>query len=89
METQLGGREFSSYARAVLLDAPIPEPRHAVRTIITQRHMSEFEANKARQLSWIGNNLNQLAKVANTSGASLEIFMALLSLERSARRIAA
>jgi len=80
-----GGIDASSYVRAAALGAP-PSPAKA------RRLMSEFEASKIRQVSFIGNNLNQIARRSNylarrspNGGAATlaEILFSLLSIERS------
>lgn len=90
VSTKLAGRDFSAVARALLLGSEIPEPKAgrlpAVK--IERRRMSEAEAERNRQLCWIGNNLNQIARQANTHHNALPVFGALLSLEREVRRLA-
>lgn len=53
---EAGGVKLSDFARAALLGYHLPAPRHP----LTERAVSELCA--------IGNNLNQLARVANTTG---------------------
>jgi len=89
VETKLGGRDFSAVARALLLGAEIPEPKAGRKPAvkIERRRMTEAEAERNRQLNWIGNNLNQLAKLANTRRDAVSVLSALVSLEREVRRI--
>lgn len=90
MAAKLGGRDFSAVARALLLEAEIPEPQtgKAPAAKIERRRMCESEAERVRQLAWIGNNLNQLAKQANTQRQALPVLSALVSLEREIRALA-
>lgn len=90
MSGKLAGRDFSAVARALLLDAEIPEPRNGRKPTvqIERRRMTEAEAVRNRELNWIGNNLNQMAKVANTNRNALPVLAALVSLEREVRRLA-
>lgn len=89
VEKKLGGRDFSAVARALLLGAEIPEPKAGRKPAvkIERRRMTEAEAERNRQLNWIGNNLNQLAKLANTRRDAVSVLSALVSLEREVRRI--
>jgi len=82
-----GGVITSDYIRAAALGAPI-------QPASKRRQMSEFEAAKVRQLAFIGNNLNQIARRTNylarrspNGGAATlaEILFSLLSIERSFR----
>lgn len=88
VDAKLAGRDFSAVARALLLEAPIPEPRTAVKREVIRKRMTEAEAGRARQLAWIGNNLNQIARAINQGAGALQVMGSLVSLEREARRIA-
>jgi hypothetical protein len=83
----LKGRDFSSITRSALLGCALPEPRQTSQPVIMQCRMSEFEAKKIQQLSWIGNNLNQIARRSNSGGMALDILIALLALEREMREL--
>jgi hypothetical protein len=89
IETKLAGRDFSSVTRALLLDTPIPEPKTPVRREVIRKRMTEAEAEQVRQLAWIGNNLNQIARAVNQGAGALQVMGALVSLERETRKIAA
>ena len=90
MSAKLAGRDFSSTVRALLLDVSIPEPRRARPALkVERKRMTEAEAAAIRNVAWIGNNLNQLAKVANTEGSVLRVLPALIDLEREVRRLCA
>jgi hypothetical protein len=88
VDAKLAQRDFSATARALLLGTEIPEPRLKVRREIIRRRMTEAEAKTVQQLSWIGNNLNQIAKATNQGSGAVPVLGALISLEREARRIA-
>lgn len=85
---KLAGRDFSAVARALLLETAIPEPRVKVVREVVRRRMTEAEAAKTRQMAWIGNNLNQLAKLANTRRDAFAVLGELVSIEREVRRLA-
>lgn len=87
---KLAGRDFSAVARALLLGSEIPEPKSQRKptVIVERRRMTEAEAERNRQLAWVGNNLNQLARQANTTRNALPVLASLVSIEREIRRLA-
>ncbi len=77
---ELRGRKWSAAVRALLLHAELPQPTVRVRCV-----MSAKDANKIMLLAGLANNLNQLARAANTAalnGQRVDVLMALMKIER-------
>jgi len=58
------GLRFSAYARAVILagpEGPIEDPD-------TRSPRDQWRSHMSREITRIGNNLNQLARIANATG---------------------
>jgi len=53
-------RSLGAYIKATVFDNPVPEQK-----II--RHTKVADPELIRQLSWIGNNVNQIARIVNQS----------------------
>jgi hypothetical protein len=79
------GRSLSSIARAALVGLPMPTVKPGPKP---PEPMSSYERAKIVQLAWFGNNLNQLARAANSRQlwGSL-LLLALLRLERTMREV--
>lgn len=91
IEAALGDADFSAWARSRLLGldlAQAPQRKKRERKEIIRRGMTEFQAEKCRQLAWIGNNLNQLARAANQGTGGLYLTYALARLEREIKELA-
>lgn len=87
VSAKLAGRDFSAVTRALLLDTELPQPQVAPKREIIRKRMTEAEAAKIRQLAWIGNNLNQIARAANSGTFAPTVIQQLVSLEREVRRL--
>lgn len=88
LEQFLGGRDYSDVVRAYVLGGALPEPKTgAVKREVIRKRITEGEAACARQLAWIGNNLNQIAKAANQGAGNFQVLSALLRLEREVKGI--
>lgn len=88
VSAKIAGRDFSAVTRALLLDTELPQPQVAPKKEVIRKRMTEAEAAKIRHLSWIGNNLNQIARRANEGAVSISLLEAIISLEREIRRVA-
>lgn len=86
---RLGSRDLSETVFAWLQGGEIPEPKQPVKHEVIRRQMSQGEAERVRQLAWIGNNLNQIARAVNQGAGALQVMSALVSLERETRKISA
>jgi len=53
-------RSLGGYIKAVIFDSPIPEKK-------VIRHTKVADPALIRQLAWIGNNVNQIARAVNQS----------------------
>jgi len=53
-------RSLGGYIKASVFDQPVPEQR-------VIRHTKVADPELIRQLSWIGNNINQISRVLNRS----------------------
>lgn len=80
------GRPLSGILRAALLGQAEPKVRPGPRPRIP---MTEYEATKAAQLAWFGNNLNQLAKAVNAGliRDGVAVSEALLRLEATMKEV--
>lgn len=88
VSSKIAGLDLSAVVRSVLLDTELPHPKVAPNRKILRKQMTEAEAAKIRQLAWIGNNLNQIARRANAGAVPISILEAIISLEREIRRVA-
>jgi len=77
-------RSLGAYIKAIVFHAPIPEKR-------TIRHTKVADPALIRQLAWIGNNVNQIARVINrsesiseTEAASIFAVLAVIAEELEA-----
>lgn len=78
---KLAGRKWSDFARAATLGVAMPEPTTRVR----RRPMSAKDARLVLILAGIGNNLNQLARAANTAalrGQRIDLLARLIEIQR-------
>jgi hypothetical protein len=88
VSSKITGLNISAVVRSLLLDTELPKPKAAPGRKIVRKQMTEAEAAKIRQLAWIGNNLNQIARRANEGTTPISILEAIISLEREIRRVA-
>jgi len=77
-------RSLGAYIKAIVFHAPVPEKK-------TIRHTKVADPELIRQLAWIGNNVNQIARVINqskaisqTEAASLFAVLAIIAEELEA-----
>ena len=84
---RLGSRDLSETVFAWLLGGEIPEPKQPARREVIRKQMTQGEAERVRQLAWIGNNLNQIARAVNQGAGASQVIGALISLERETRKI--
>jgi len=64
-------RSLGGYIKAVIFDSPIPEKK-------VIRHTKVTDPALIRQLAWIGNNVNQIARALNQSKSISKIETASL-----------
>jgi len=74
-------RSLGGYIKAIIFDSPIPEKK-------VIRHIKVADPALIRQLAWIGNNVNQIARAVNqsksikqTDAASLFAVLAIIAEE--------
>ena len=80
------GRSLSAIVRAALLALDEPKVRPGPKPVAP---MTAFERAKIAQLAWFGNNLNQLARAANSKQQDRTLLLlALLRLERTMKEVA-
>jgi len=77
-------RSLGAYIKAAVFDKPVPEQR-------VIRHTKVADPALIRQLAWVGNNVNQIARVINqsksisqTEAASLFAVLAIIAEELEA-----
>jgi len=77
-------RSLGGYIKASVFDKPVPEQR-------VIRHTKVADPALIRQLAWVGNNVNQIARVINqskaisqTEAASLFAVLAIIAEELEA-----
>ncbi|MDQ7000886.1 MAG: plasmid mobilization relaxosome protein MobC [Mariprofundus sp.] len=80
----VAARSLGAYIKAIVFDAPVPEQK-------TVRHTKVADPALIRQLAWIGNNVNQIARAVNqsesinqTDAASLFAVLAIIAEELEA-----
>ena len=81
----LSGRKWSAFVRALLLDEDLPRPTTPVR-----RAMSAKDAKMVLILAGMANNLNQLARAANTAalrGQRIDVLTRLIEIQREVVRL--
>jgi hypothetical protein len=80
------GRSLSAIVRASLLGLPEPKVRPGPKPAAP---MTAYDRAKIAQLAWFGNNLNQLARAANSKQQDgTLLLLALLRLERTMKEAA-
>jgi len=79
-------RSLGSYIKAAIFDKPVPEQK-------VIRHTKVADPELIRQLAWIGNNVNQIARVVNrsrfinqTEAVSLFAILSVIAEEMEALR---
>lgn len=86
IQAKYGGRKWSATVRALLLETTLPpQPTNSGR-----RPMSAKDARMTLLLAGVANNLNQLARAANTAalrGQRINILTTLIEIERGVKRL--